>query len=422
MAGSVLRLPGPVDPMAAENATGGSIRSVRASFRFEELDADPFSLRERVGRDAAVELCTRDAVVVVAAFRALEGFAAQVSLQSGDGAAERRESSSMLSESCLPSSLSVSDAAGGIAGSTRWVLHTSGTSGTPRAITHTLSSLTGLHQRERTVLPRTWGLLYEPTRMAGVQVLLHALGTGASVVATDPDAPLADRIGFLRMHETDALSATPTLWRRILQVPVAAGWELTQVTVGGEIADQVVLDALKRAFPSARITHVFAATESGTAFSVSDGRAGFPVDLLEATRTGTRIDVRDSVLHVHNPESSAAGADGFVCTGDVVKVKDGRVFFLGRNTGVVNVGGQNVWPEQVEKVLREHPEIEDARVTAQPSSLAGNVLIADVVSGGGVTAGQLRAWVRERTPISHVPARICFVDELATGVTGKALR
>lgn len=408
--------------MAAENAAGGSIRSVRASFRFEEFDADPFSLRARVGRGAVVELCTRDAVLVVAAFRALEGFAAEVSLRSGDGAVESHGSHSLLSESCLPSGLSVSDRAEGFSGSTRWVLHTSGTSGAPKVIAHTMSSLTGLYRRERTVPQRTWGLLYDPTRMAGIQVLLHALGTGASVVVPDLDASLADRIGFLRERGTDALSATPTLWRRILQVPAAAGWELAQVTVGGEIADQMILDALKRAFSSARITHVFAATESGTAFSVSDGRAGFPVDLLEAGRTGTRIDVRDSMLHVLNPESSAAGSDGFVCTGDVVEVRDGRVFFLGRNTGVVNVGGQNVWPEQVEKVLREHPEIEDARVTAQPSSLAGNVLIADVVAGGGVTAGQLRTWVRERAPISHVPARIRFVEELSTGATGKVLR
>ena len=408
--------------MAAENAAGGSIRSVRASLRFEELDADPFSLRARVGRGAVVELRTRDAVVVVAAFRALEGFAAEVSLRSGDGAVEPHGSHSLLSESCLPSSLTVSDRAEGNPGSTRWVLHTSGTSGTPKAIAHTMLSLTGLHRRERTVPQRTWGLLYDPTRMAGIQVLLHAVGTGASVVVPDLDASLADRVGFLRERGTDALSATPTLWRRILQVPAAAGWELAQITVGGEIADQIILDALKRAFSSARITHVFAATESGTAFSVSDGRAGFPVDLLEARRTGTRIDVRDSMLHVHNPNSSAAGADGFVCTGDVIEVRDGRVFFLGRNTGVVNVGGQNVWPEQVEKVLREHPGIEDARVTAQPSSLAGNVLIADVVAGGGVTAGQLRTWVRERAPISHVPARIRFVEELTAGATGKALR
>lgn len=408
--------------MEAEKTAGGFIRSSRASFRFEELDADPFSLRDCIGRGAAVELCTRDAVVVLAAIRSLEGFATQVSLRSEHANAERLENHAMLSKFCLPSTISVSDRTGGIAGPTRWVLHTSGTSGTPKAITHTLTSLTGAHWRARTGQRRTWGLLYDPTRMAGIQVLIHVLNTDAMVVTPQPDAPFADRIAFLRENDTDALSATPTLWRRILQVPAAMGWELTQVTLGGEIADQAILDALKRAFPAARITHVFAATESGTAFSVSDGRAGFPVDLLEAGRKGTRIDVRDSMLHVHNTESSAAGADGFVCTGDVVEVRDGRVFFLGRNTGAVNVGGQNVWPEQVEKVLREHPEIEDARVTAQPSSLAGNVLIADVVSGGGVTAGQLRAWVRERAPISHVPARIRFVEQLATGATGKALR
>lgn len=408
--------------MADDGRGAGSIRSARTSFCFADLDADPFALRDRVHRNAFAELFTQDAILVLAAIRALEGFAAQVSLRSSEGVAGGLQGVTISSEACSPSSIAVSGRASGVGGATRWVLHTSGTSGAPKAITHTLSSLTVLHRQKRTGLPRTWGLLYDPTRMAGIQVLLHAMNTESSVVAPDLNASLRARIAFLRRHGTDALSATPTLWRRILQVPEAASWGLKQVTLGGEIADQTVLDALKRAYPAARITHVFAATESGTAFSVSDGRAGFPASLLETDRAGMRIEVRDAMLYVHNPRSSAAGKDGFVCTGDEVEAKDDRVFFLGRNTGVVNVGGQNVWPEQVEKLLREHPEVQDARVTAQPSSLAGNLLVAEVVAGGSLTAGQLRAWVRERASVSHVPARIRFAEELSTGTTGKALR
>ncbi len=408
--------------MATEGLGSGSIRSTRASFSFPELDSDPFSLRDLIGRGASVELRTRDAVVVLAAIRALEGFAAQVSLHSGDHRTGFLEAVSIDSQLCGPSSLVVADLTGGVLADTRWVLHTSGTSGKPKAITHTLSSLTVLRRGERTDSPRTWGLLYDPTRMAGIQVLLHALNSKASLIVPDHKSSLIDQITFLREHGTDALSATPTMWRRILQVPDAVGWNLLQVTLGGEIADQTVLNALKRAFPAARITHVFAATESGTAFSVSDGLAGFPVGLLETGRTGARIEVRDSILYVHNQGSSVAGEDGFVCTGDVVEVRNGRVFFLGRSTGVVNVGGQSVWPEAVEKLLREHTDVTDARVTAQPSSLVGNLLIADVVAGEGVTAGQLRAWMRERVPISHVPARIRFAEQLNTGDTGKALR
>lgn len=411
--------------MADKGLGGGSIRSTRASFRFAELDTDPFLLRDGVEHGASLELYSQDAVVVLGAIRVLDGLAAQVSLRSGENRGGRLQGIVIDSEACSSSSLRVADRADGLARTdnpTRWILHTSGTSGTPKAIRHTLSSLTARNRRERLGPPRSWGLLYDPTKMAGIQVLLHALTTESSIIVPNLDDSLAARIDFLREHGTDALSATPTLWRRILQVPVATGWGLAQVTLGGEIADQSVLDALRRAFPAARITHVFAATESGTAFSVSDGRAGFPTSLLESGRTGARIDVRNSRLFVHNPGSSAAGADGFVSTGDVVEVRDNRVFFLGRDTGAVNVGGQNVWPEQVEKVLREHPDVHDARVTSQPSSLAGNLLIADVVTGGGVTAGQLRAWVRERAPLSHVPAQVRFAEELVTGATGKALR
>lgn len=425
MAGSTRTVGHRAHPMTTEKQNGGWILTPRASFSFAALDSDPLSLRERVGHGASVELHTRDAVVVLAAIRVLDEWAAQVSLRSGDSHARVLGGVAIGSEACSPSHFLVSSHTDGFKSTTRatrWILHTSGTSGTPKAITHTMSSLNLSSRRETPRSPLKWGLLYDPTRMAGVQVLLHSMRTKASVVVPDLDAPLAEQVTFLREHGTDALSATPTLWRRILQVPAAVGWGLAQVTLGGEIADQTTLDALRRAFQTARITHVFAATESGTAFSVSDGRAGFPTSLLETNRTGTRIEVRDSLLYVFNPGSSAAGEDGFVCTGDVVELRAGRVFFLGRNTGVVNVGGHNVWPEQVEEVLRKHPEVRDVRVTAQPSSLAGNLLVADVVTGDAVTAGQLRAWVRARAPLSHVPARIRFAEQLATSTTGKALR
>ncbi len=93
----------------------------------------------------------------------------------------------------------------------------------------------------------------------------------------------------------NAVSATPSLWRQILQLPVSAGWDLKQITLGGEIADQRVLDALTSAFPGARIVHVFASTETGAAFSVKDGREGFPVTYLTdpAARYSTRDPRRD---------------------------------------------------------------------------------------------------------------------------------
>ncbi len=147
-----------------------------------------------------------------------------------------------------------------------------------------------------------------------------------------------------------------------------------------------ILDALAQRYPDARIVHVFASTETGAAFSVRDGRAGFPVSYLSEPPRGIELEIREGILHVRSPGVSTAGADGFASTGDIVEVVDDRVFFRGRASGVVNVGGTNVFPEQVEHLLRTHPDVRDALVTSVANALAGNLLVAQVVASDAVDA------------------------------------
>ncbi|GAB2468135.1 class I adenylate-forming enzyme family protein [Jatrophihabitans fulvus] len=391
------------------------------------LRRDPFALRARVGRGADVALLTTDAVLVAAALCALDGWAASVHLVPRDAA-----------DAVLTPSLDVvrdedvtlgngTDGELEPTTSTRWVVYTSGTTGTPKPITHTVASLS------RTINPSAasgdlvWGLLYDPNRMAGLQVLLQSLATRSALVAPDNHAPLIQRVEHLVDHAVTALSATPTLWRQILQIPRAARWPLRQITLGGEIADQPVLNGLARTYPDARIVHVFASTETGAAFSVRDGRAGFPVDYLTDPPRGIALDIRDGILHVHSPGVSAAGADGFASTGDRVEIVGDRVLFRGRQTGVVNIGGANVWPEEVESLLRGHPDVAEATVEARANAMVGNMLVASVVlrsdADPATTGKTIRSWVRKHAASNtHVPATVRVVDVIETSPAGKVKR
>ena len=398
------------------------IATSRSIATLAELDTDPFDLRNAVPPGAAVKLSTADPLLVAAAIRALDGVAAEVILCPPSEWNNPEVSIPIGASRCSPSTITLIRPPADKWADTRWVLLTSGTSGTPRKVAHTMSSLMPKTQTGLWAPHRTWGLLFDPTRMAGMQVLLHAIRARSSVVAPEASATLSDKVAVLATKGVNALSATPTLWRRILQLPTITDWPLEQVTLGGEIADQSTLDALRRRFPTARISHVFAATESGTVFSVSDGREGFPLRQLEGSAGRPKAEVRNSVLYVYNPGSSAAEEDGFVCTGDVVEIQGNRVFFRGRNTSVVNIGGQNIWPEVVEDILRSHPAVNEARVSAVASSMAGNLLVADVTTNTAIQPRELRAWVRNRTSSAHVPARVRIVEDLRTGPTGKIIR
>ncbi len=79
-----------------------------------------------------------------------------------------------------------------------------------------------------------WGLLYDPTRFAGMQVVLQALLGGGTLIAPDTAAPLSEQVAFLASRGCTHLSATPTLWRRLLMVPGHAELSLRQATLGGD--------------------------------------------------------------------------------------------------------------------------------------------------------------------------------------------
>ncbi len=405
----------------------------------QALAGDAFGLRHRVPPGATVALVGRRSRLIAAAIVALEGWAARVELVGELDPVVVSAQAVVLREDEIGE-----PAATGTAGAgprtrddadglpTTWRLFSSGTTGTPTPTDHAMTSLArrtqsadrrpGGHEHRR------WGLLYPPTRMAGIQVLLQAVHGGDSIVDAGDCANLDERIDRFVRSGVNALSATPTMWRMILRSRACDDLPLRQVTLGGETATQPLLNALSRRF-AARITHVYASTEASAAFSVSDGLEGFPRQFLDTAPDGVALDIRDGILFVHAPGSSVATPDGFVCTGDLVEIRGDRVYFLGRASGLVNVGGDKVSPEQVEEVLRRHPAVQDCVVIPRRNPITGWILTCEVVlsrAGADVDpAGlqtTLRTFVAGQLPRSHTPARITVVSGLSLSSTGKASR
>jgi acyl-CoA synthetase (AMP-forming)/AMP-acid ligase II len=318
---------------------------------------------------------------------------------------------------------------------TGWRLTTSGTTGLPKVVPHTLRSLARTVVRLPADPPPIWGMLYDPTRFAGLQVVLQALIGGGRLVLGDTHAALGEQVDTLARHGVTHLSATPTLWRRLLMAPGRERLRLRQATLGGEIADQGTLKALRAAFPGARVTHIYASTEAGVGFSVTDGLAGFPAAYLDAAPGGVRVRVADGMLWVRPPVTAlapggAAGievdGEGYVRTGDLVRVEDGRVLFLGRENGLINVGGVKVYPEAVEAVIATVPGVALSQVSAKRSPVTGALVVAAVQLEPGADPGAARAAIAaacaERLGREATPAIIRFVEGFATNAAGKLVR
>jgi len=105
-----------------------------------------------------------------------------------------------------------------------------------------------------------------------LQVLIQAAVSGSVLLAVDLDRSIQEQVDWLIKQECSALSATPTRWRQMLMTDRFGEMPLRQITLGGEIADKSLLNALAQRIPQAQISHVYASTEGGVAFTVNDGK------------------------------------------------------------------------------------------------------------------------------------------------------
>lgn len=314
---------------------------------------------------------------------------------------------------------------------TEWVLFTSGTTGAPKLVSHTLPGLIGPIGAASG--GAVWSTFYDVRRYGGLQILLRALLGGGSMVLSD----IAEGVGTFLARAGAAgvthISGTPSHWRRVLISGHAARIDPAYVRLSGEIADQAVLDRLRAAYPAARISHAFASTEAGVAFDVTDGLAGFPaawvgaggpVELRVAGDTLRIRSARTATAYL-GAAASLADADGFVDTGDIVTLRGDRYHFLGRVGGVINVGGQKVHPEEVEAALHAHPAVLAARVRARSSPITGAIVAADVVVEGPADealCGAIKAACRAQLAPHKVPALLRIVPALDVLPSGKLAR
>jgi acyl-coenzyme A synthetase/AMP-(fatty) acid ligase len=324
---------------------------------------------------------------------------------------------------------------------TEWLMLTSGTSGLPKIVGHSLEGLTGAIVADgpaRGAAP-VWATFYDIRRYGGLQIFLRAIIGGGSMVLSEPGEPIVDHVARLREKAVTHISGTPSHWRKLLMSGAASGFSPRYVRLSGEIADQAVLDGLRRAFPAASIGHAYASTEAGVGFAVNDGLEGFPAAMVGESRDGVEMKVVDGSLRIRSMRAAHAyvgrqaaaltDREGFVDTGDMVELRADRYYFVGRRGGIINIGGLKVHPEEIEAVINRHAEVRMSRARSRRSPITGAVVVADVILADGCDASRsdeirnkILADCRAHLAPHKVPAMIKFVTALDITTAGKLAR
>lgn len=284
------------------------------------------------------------------------------------------------------------------------VIYTSGTTGCPKPVAKTNFGEYVKNKRGRGTPSDTWLLTYNPYRWAGISLLTHVIRHGCSIVVPK-SLDVIDVINSA--HFATHISFTPTLFRKmLLQVPQESWKELSiqQITFGGEMATQGILDSAKQIFPDAAITHTYASTEFGDICSASDGKEGF--------------DVRKMADYSFDSEGELF--IGGKPTGDLWRKVGDRLFFAGRREGLVNIGGNKIALHVVEEAALSVPGILHAVAGSVASSLMGQVVTLDYV--GDIEPRELQKELRLKLPKFACPASLKKLSDVEITSTGKAKR
>jgi acyl-CoA synthetase (AMP-forming)/AMP-acid ligase II len=322
-----------------------------------------------------------------------------------------------------------------------WLFLTSGTTGRPKQVIHTLSSLAAPLENGGAALPKTvWTSFYDIRRYGGMQLFLRALYSGGSMIFSSPQEPFASFLQRVGAGGVTHISGTPSHWRYALMSGAANKISPAYIRLSGEVVDQGILDKLHETFPQARVVHAFASTEAGIAFDVRDGLAGFPANLLEQPDSPVALKIKNGTLHVRSSRTAMKytreglallDEEGFVDTGDLVELHDNRYHFVGRREGVINIGGLKVYPEEIEAVLNRHPAVQMSLVRDRRNPITGALVVADIVikpsylaDGSSFPAirNELLATCRKTLAPHKVPTTLREVPFLKITASGKLAR
>jgi acyl-coenzyme A synthetase/AMP-(fatty) acid ligase len=308
------------------------------------------------------------------------------------------------------------------AGDSQISLYTSGTTGQPKKVTHLLKTLTRMTKISADKKDNIWGFAYNPTHIAGLQVLCQALFNTNSIINLFGETK-AQIYSLIEKYLITNISATPTFYRMIVPDKKICP-SVKRITSGGERFDETVKVHLRQVFPEARILNIYASTEAGSLL-VSDGEIFRVKDDYKSL-----IIIKDCELLLHCSllgQSNDIDIKGeWYKTGDVVETVSHDPFtfkFISRKNEMINVGGYKVNPADIEKVINQYPKVNASKVYGKKNSVLGNILAADIACvPGEVLEKELRSYLKNYLQSFKIPRIINIVSSIEMTRTGKLKR
>lgn len=301
------------------------------------------------------------------------------------------------------------------------VLFTSGSSGKPKAVVHDFSKLLEKFHKVRPAMITLNFLLFD--HWGGLNTLLHCLSNLCLIVVPERRTP--DHIcDLIETYKIELLPTTPSFLNMLLITKAYIGRNigaLKLITYGAEPMPASTLTNLRKVFPNIELRQTYGMIELGVLRTKSRSPDSLWVKL---GGEGYNTRVVDGILQIRADAAmlgylnadSPFTEDGFLITGDLVETDGDWVRVLGRQSDIINVGGQKVYPAEVEAILVECPGVADVVVYGESNPILGKIVCANFVlhkeSDEKAVRQKIREICKERLQPYMIPVKTKIVNEI----------
>ncbi|MBI1826623.1 MAG: AMP-binding protein [Planctomycetes bacterium] len=339
------------------------------------------------------------------------------------------------------------------ANSTAVILYTSGTTAEPKGVELTHGNL---HSNCEDAI---YSLEIEPGQsFLNVLPPFHVFGLTGNVIVPVYLAgrvlaiPRFSPLGMVRAvseHKLSVILAIPSMFAAVLRTKSSRSDAFKSVYIaisGGEPLPDRVREDFKERF-GVTLRQGYGLTETSPVISACSlsqykvGTVGKPMRNVEVRIAGPEGETlgtdADGEIFVRGPgimkgyfrkpeeTRNILSSNGWFRTGDIGRIDaDGFLAITGRAKEMLIIGGENVFPREIESVLESHEAVLQAAVIGMPDGLRGEIPVAFVMprKDAEVSEDQLRIFARERLASFKTPKRVVIREDLPTGPTGKILK
>jgi len=311
------------------------------------------------------------------------------------------------------------------------IIFSSGSSGTPKAILHSTERFLAKFETASKRLTTLTFLVFD--HIAGLDTLFYGLCTGSALVLPqNRDARYIAEL--IQIHKVEVLPTSPSFLRLLSISGAFEEFDLSSlkiVTYGSEPMDQSTLSLMQELLPRAKFIQKYGMSELGSPASKSRddgslwlklGGEGFQTKILDGILWIKSKSAMLGYLNADNPFDDA----GWLCTGDAVESDGGWIKILGRKSELIIVGGEKVYPQEIEETLLELEGIKDALVYGEENPLMGKVAVAEVQYVGDLGPKELqkkaRKHCRARLEPYKVPVKVTITKDALVNARNKKIR